>query len=343
MGGVPEALAAEPNIFIYDNYPGGIGFSEPLFEMHDELLDADARADRRLPVRDRLPACVGPEGNTGPLAKHVASRILDLLLSERRCADRARRRRRASDVDLHVAAARDRRAAARRSRSPRELTYEPDTGRLRSDASIIDRVGDVLGGRVVEQRVRPRASSSIAATSPIAGTATSGSATATATASVARRRSGAAAAAIRRSPSADADGARSRHADVFVDLETTGLSGGAGTVAFLVGCGWFDLGAFQVRQFLLTSYAAERALLARVAECFDGAGAARHLQRQDVRRAGDGDALAVPPHADAARRRAALRHAAPGAAACGSARAEQRRSGRWRLPAVDARARRCST
>ena len=58
---------------------------------------------------------------------------------------------------------------------------------------------------------------------------------------------------------------------IFLDLETTGLSGGAGTVAFLVGCGFFDLGAFQVRQFLLTSYASERALLAAVADLFDGA------------------------------------------------------------------------
>ncbi len=57
---------------------------------------------------------------------------------------------------------------------------------------------------------------------------------------------------------------------VFIDLETTGLSGGAGTVAFLVGCGYFDLGAFQIRQFLLTSYASERALLAAVTEFFGG-------------------------------------------------------------------------
>lgn len=56
---------------------------------------------------------------------------------------------------------------------------------------------------------------------------------------------------------------------VFIDLETTGLSGGAGTVAFLVGCGYFDLGAFQVRQFLLTSHAAERGLLSAVAEFFE--------------------------------------------------------------------------
>ena len=58
---------------------------------------------------------------------------------------------------------------------------------------------------------------------------------------------------------------------VFIDLETTGLSGGAGTVAFLVGCGYFDLGAFQVRQFLLLSHAGERALLAAVAEFFEDA------------------------------------------------------------------------
>jgi hypothetical protein len=72
----------------------------------------------------------------------------------------------------------------------------------------------------------------------------------------------------------DGEGATVRPAPrrtVFIDLETTGLSGGAGTVAFLVGCGYFDLGAFQVRQFLLTSYAAERALLAAVAQFFEGA------------------------------------------------------------------------
>jgi len=53
---------------------------------------------------------------------------------------------------------------------------------------------------------------------------------------------------------------------VFVDLETTGLAGGAGTYAFLVGCGWFDGGAFRIRQFVLTSFASERVLLDAVAD-----------------------------------------------------------------------------
>jgi uncharacterized protein len=68
------------------------------------------------------------------------------------------------------------------------------------------------------------------------------------------------------------DGLRTFPRTVFIDLETTGLSGGAGTVAFLVGCGFFDLGAFQVRQFLLTSYSSERALLWAVAEFFKDTG-----------------------------------------------------------------------
>ncbi len=67
------------------------------------------------------------------------------------------------------------------------------------------------------------------------------------------------------------DGSHTSPRTIFIDLETTGLSGGAGTVAFLVGCGYFDLGAFQVRQFLLTSHAAERALLYAVADFFRGA------------------------------------------------------------------------
>jgi uncharacterized protein YprB with RNaseH-like and TPR domain len=140
--------------------------------------------------------------------------------------------------------------------APRELTYEPDTGRYEATIDI-DRVADVLGGQVVTNK------------------------------------HGRALVIDRRYESDRFHGTRrvgDCHLDdgdllrlldpglqpfdgvgertLFVDLETTGLSGGAGTVAFLVGVGWFDLGAFQVRQFLLTSYAHERALLCAVAECF---------------------------------------------------------------------------
>jgi uncharacterized protein YprB with RNaseH-like and TPR domain len=48
---------------------------------------------------------------------------------------------------------------------------------------------------------------------------------------------------------------------VFFDLETTGLAGGAGTYAFLVGCARFDDDAFLVRQFVLVRHADEPGLL----------------------------------------------------------------------------------
>ena len=70
------------------------------------------------------------------------------------------------------------------------------------------------------------------------------------------------------------NGSPARPPFLFLDLETTGLSGGAGTLAFLVGCGWFDDdGSFVTRQFLLTRFQDERPLLARVAAELGSAGA----------------------------------------------------------------------
>jgi len=77
----PAALQAEPKIFIYDNYPGGIGFSRPLFEMHGLLLERTHELIATCPCDSGCPSCVGPEGNTGPHAKTVATEILGRLLT----------------------------------------------------------------------------------------------------------------------------------------------------------------------------------------------------------------------------------------------------------------------
>jgi len=59
---------------------------------------------------------------------------------------------------------------------------------------------------------------------------------------------------------------------LFIDLETTGLAGGAGTYAFLVGCAWFDGGSFRIRQYLMSNPMVERAMLGAVAELAGEAG-----------------------------------------------------------------------
>ena len=80
--GLPESLSVAPNIFIYDNYPSGIGFSEPLYEMHAELLARTRDLIASCPCERGCPSCVGPEGHTGPMAKTAALGILEMLNAE---------------------------------------------------------------------------------------------------------------------------------------------------------------------------------------------------------------------------------------------------------------------
>lgn len=53
---------------------------------------------------------------------------------------------------------------------------------------------------------------------------------------------------------------------MFLDTETTGLAGGTGTCAFLIGVGAVEGTQFVVRQFFLRDYPEEKAMLAALAE-----------------------------------------------------------------------------
>jgi DEAD/DEAH box helicase domain-containing protein len=79
--GLVSAAAHPQRIFVYDNYPGGIGFSAPLFQMHGELLTRTRQLIAECQCEHGCPGCVGPIGNTGPLAKAAALRIIDLLVA----------------------------------------------------------------------------------------------------------------------------------------------------------------------------------------------------------------------------------------------------------------------
>ena len=70
----------EPNLYLYDNYPGGIGFSAPLFELHDELVEKTLALIRHCPCTAGCPSCVGPVGEVGENGKAVAQEILARLL-----------------------------------------------------------------------------------------------------------------------------------------------------------------------------------------------------------------------------------------------------------------------
>src|SRR5712692_9328270 len=52
---------------------------------------------------------------------------------------------------------------------------------------------------------------------------------------------------------------------LFLDTETTGLAGGTGTYAFLVGIAWWDAGGLEVEQFFMRDFAEEHSLLYELA------------------------------------------------------------------------------
>jgi len=73
-------LDYEPNVFIYDNYPGGIGLSEPLYRLHPRLLTEGRSLIAQCPCRDGCPSCVGPAGAVGSRGKEVALALLEAIL-----------------------------------------------------------------------------------------------------------------------------------------------------------------------------------------------------------------------------------------------------------------------
>jgi DEAD/DEAH box helicase domain-containing protein len=75
-------VAFEPNIYLYDKYPGGVGLSEPLFRMSQSLLEKTQKLIADCPCASGCPSCVGPIGEVGEKGKEVALEILRRLSAD---------------------------------------------------------------------------------------------------------------------------------------------------------------------------------------------------------------------------------------------------------------------
>ena len=140
----------EPRIFVYDNYPGGIGFSEPLFGMHDALVAETRKLIAGCECDHGCPTCVGPVGETGPggqagcaadsrsasrsstrMSAHLESRLRDILRDQRR---------------------RQRDVARARAQSRPTSTRFP---RHRSATALRHAAAETLDGDVIDRGERP--------------------------------------------------------------------------------------------------------------------------------------------------------------------------------------------
>ena len=70
----------KPSLFLYERYPGGVGYSDKLFTHHDRVLEAAIALLSGCPCRDGCPSCVGPAMETGTRGKSGALLLAGIAL-----------------------------------------------------------------------------------------------------------------------------------------------------------------------------------------------------------------------------------------------------------------------
>jgi len=83
-GHVELQQAFVPTVYLYDNFPGGVGLSEPLWQRQSELVMRAGELVQRCDCKAGCPACVGPvlaaqEQGEGATPKTLALKVLALL------------------------------------------------------------------------------------------------------------------------------------------------------------------------------------------------------------------------------------------------------------------------
>lgn len=81
---VRSTFTQKPSLYIYDNYPGGIGFSDKLYELHRELFIAARQMVEQCPCESGCPSCVGPveefTGDGNP--KKTTLKMIEMVLED---------------------------------------------------------------------------------------------------------------------------------------------------------------------------------------------------------------------------------------------------------------------
>ena len=73
------AVNGLPSVVLYDDIPAGIGFSQRLFELHDNLVQRALELVSECTCQDGCPSCVGPGGENGMGGKLETIEILKQL------------------------------------------------------------------------------------------------------------------------------------------------------------------------------------------------------------------------------------------------------------------------
>jgi len=78
---VRSTFTQKPTVYIYDSCPGGVGFSNKLYELHSELFETASDMVRRCSCESGCPSCVGPlnefTGTGNP--KELTMKLMEMI------------------------------------------------------------------------------------------------------------------------------------------------------------------------------------------------------------------------------------------------------------------------
>lgn len=77
-----SAVFGNPSVVVYDQVPAGIGFSQKLFEIHEDLLRRALELVEACECEDGCPSCVGPAGENGVGGRRDTLAILHALVGK---------------------------------------------------------------------------------------------------------------------------------------------------------------------------------------------------------------------------------------------------------------------
>ncbi|MGC8738767.1 MAG: DEAD/DEAH box helicase [Candidatus Hydrogenedens sp.] len=73
-------ISQKPTLFLYERYPGGVGFSEKIFHQHYDLISAGLSLLEKCPCKNGCPSCVGPAIEVGHMGKQHALQLARILI-----------------------------------------------------------------------------------------------------------------------------------------------------------------------------------------------------------------------------------------------------------------------
>jgi DEAD/DEAH box helicase domain-containing protein len=82
---VRSTFAQKPTLYVYESYPGGVGFSEKLYDIHHDLFEAARNMIVRCGCESGCPSCVGPlDGFSGGVEpKTMTLELIDRILRDK--------------------------------------------------------------------------------------------------------------------------------------------------------------------------------------------------------------------------------------------------------------------